>query len=499
MASEQLYVSRRKSRPPFQIKSSPWHSGESPGSREVSPLSRESSTSPAPSDNHTTKVDKDLAALQQQERREEYTSGSESGSSPRPVQYQTHPGKVGYDSTHHYHQFDIKNAYAEDTLGIIPMPVEVGSPSSMRSEDEEHHQSKRLKLSDGDDAEGGDRTSEYNNMLSSTGQMGGSDEGADRRDSMMKKVGKVGEGKSAPRTVILPVQREALERLWQLGMKSTSRKLRTLQEQAQQETGLRMDIIHNWIHNRRRKKNQEELVNRASKDNHTECNIAGGDHSDDSDISHQTNESHLIPSVTPTSQLMVLNPQHMEGTMTISSRPTFIPSFTGPLPVTVLNPAAMTNIPPVVTMDTIHRPSISVIQKQTPIKPFPEISRLTSPRGHEVKRDILQTPVFRSVSNQTDPLDTREGILEPFVAKVCCNKKELTHGDFIEVDVPVRTYSALLHTLCQELGIHRKTVARIRKLPDVWVRGDSDVQRMKDFVELEVVLRDEAQIHLSRS
>ena len=85
------------------------------------------------------------------------------------------------------------------------------------------------------------------------------------------------------------------------------------------------------------------------------------------------------------------------------------------------------------------------------------------------------------------------------MAKVCCSNKELTYGDFIEVDVPLRTYSTLLHTLCQELCIHKKAIARIRKLPDVWVRGDNDVQRMKDFVELEVILREDIQFRFNRT
>ena len=154
-------------------------------------------------------------------------------------------------------------------------------------------------------------------------------------------------------------------------------------------------------------------MNRASKDNHTDGGLVAGDHSDDSDLGHQGSEAHLPPAVTPTSQLMVINPQHMEGAMTITSGPTFIPSFTGPMPVTVLNPAGIHNIPPVVTMDTIQRPSISVIQKQTPMKPFSEMSRLPSPqtmRGQDIRRDVPRTSSLRNVASQTDPLDTRESM-----------------------------------------------------------------------------------------
>ena len=245
MESEQLYASsRRKSRTPSQIKPSSWHSVESPDSRDVSPFSRDSSTSSPVLENQKTEGHRGLTA-QHQERHETYSTGSDSGSSSIPLKHRTQAVKGdGEAVTSQYTQFDIKNTYAEDTLGIIPMPVEVGSPSSLHSDEEDEQQTKRFKLSQEDDQHSQGTPSEYNNSLNLGNQAGMFDAGGDRRDSMMRKVGKTGEGKSAPRTVILPMQREALERLWQVGMKSTSRKLRTLQEQAQQETGLRMDIIH---------------------------------------------------------------------------------------------------------------------------------------------------------------------------------------------------------------------------------------------------------------
>lgn len=89
------------------------------------------------------------------------------------------------------------------------------------------------------------------------------------------------------------------------------------------------------------------------------------------------------------------------------------------------------------------------------------------------------------------PPSSAEATLVPFVAKVRCSRRDVTFGDFIEVDVPVRTFPTLMYTLCQELNMSRKSVARVRKLPDVWVRKDSDVRRMSDYVELEVVLKDD--------
>ena len=61
-------------------------------------------------------------------------------------------------------------------------------------------------------------------------------------------------------------------------------------------------------------------------------------------------------------------------------------------------------------------------------------------------------------------------------------------SDFVEVEVPSPTYPALLKACCEELEVQTSDVVKIRKLPNVWVRKDRDVQRMKEGQELEVVL-----------
>ena len=63
--------------------------------------------------------------------------------------------------------------------------------------------------------------------------------------------------------------------------------------------------------------------------------------------------------------------------------------------------------------------------------------------------------------------------------------------DFVEVEVGPVTYSALLTACCEELEVATGDVAKIRKLPNILVRKDRDVQRMKDGQELEVVLKNE--------
>ena len=61
--------------------------------------------------------------------------------------------------------------------------------------------------------------------------------------------------------------------------------------------------------------------------------------------------------------------------------------------------------------------------------------------------------------------------------------------DFVEVEVGALTYPALVAACCEELELTTTDVAKIRKLPNVLVRKDRDVQRMKDGQELEVVLK----------
>ena len=62
-------------------------------------------------------------------------------------------------------------------------------------------------------------------------------------------------------------------------------------------------------------------------------------------------------------------------------------------------------------------------------------------------------------------------------------------SDFVEVEVPSATYPALLKACCEELEVQTSDVVKIRKLPNVWVRKDRDVQRMNEGQELEVVLK----------
>jgi len=53
------------------------------------------------------------------------------------------------------------------------------------------------------------------------------------------------------------------------------------------------------------------------------------------------------------------------------------------------------------------------------------------------------------------------------------------------------TYPTLLRACCEELEISVSDVVKIRKLPNVWVRKDRDVQRMREGQELEIILKND--------
>jgi len=77
----------------------------------------------------------------------------------------------------------------------------------------------------------------------------------------------------------------------------------------------------------------------------------------------------------------------------------------------------------------------------------------------------------------------------PFLVKVRVGGSG--DSDFVEVEVPSMTYPTLLRACCEELEISVSDVVKIRKLPNVWVRKDRDVQRMREGQELEIILKND--------
>lgn len=62
--------------------------------------------------------------------------------------------------------------------------------------------------------------------------------------------------------------------------------------------------------------------------------------------------------------------------------------------------------------------------------------------------------------------------------------------DFYEVELPSLSYEALLKACAEEIEVEVSQIAKIRKLPNIMVRRDRDVQRLKEGQELELVLKE---------
>ncbi len=130
----------------------------------------------------------------------------------------------------------------------------------------------------------------------------------------------------------------------------------------------------------------------------------------------------------------------------------------------------------------------------------------SSPRSTQLSTDMkgLRLSGEQAVENRNPPVEfTRESSQQgvgrqqvdttptssslPLVVRVRVSGSG--EEDFVEAEVTSLTYHSLLTACCQELEVGVPDVVRIRKLPNVWVRKDRDVQRMREGQELEVVLK----------
>jgi hypothetical protein len=64
-------------------------------------------------------------------------------------------------------------------------------------------------------------------------------------------------------------------------------------------------------------------------------------------------------------------------------------------------------------------------------------------------------------------------------------------SDFYEVELPSLSYDALLKACAEEIEVEVSQIAKVRKLPNILVRRDRDVQRLKEGQELELVLKED--------
>ena len=157
----------------------------------------------------------------------------------------------------------------------------------------------------------------------------------------------------------------------------------------------------NWIHNRRRRKNQEDLVNRSTKDSYE---TPGDAHSDDSDLTGQvldaTSIGHLPPTTmlpSPSGHFMVIHP---------------------PQPHSVAQMTHHTGLPKIRTPGPI--PMIPIVQRPGPIP----ITSFTQPsvisQSDDICHPMISMPGIRvrpevskqleSTASQTDPTEHPDGM-----------------------------------------------------------------------------------------
>jgi hypothetical protein len=86
---------------------------------------------------------------------------------------------------------------------------------------------------------------------------------------------------------------------------------------------------------------------------------------------------------------------------------------------------------------------------------------------------------------KNDVQEWNRPIAETLVLKLRIHGSE--ESDFIEVELSSLTYQALLEACAEELEVGVSDITKIRKLPNILVRKDRDVQRLSNGQELEVV------------
>lgn len=127
------------------------------------------------------------------------------------------------------------------------------------------------------------------------------------------------------------------------------------------------------------------------------------------------------------------------------------------------------------------QPSFTPNYLTNPVFPYTQ-PVVSSSEIVEPKRTIQET------SRINGNLSGMQGSCDELVLKI--RVAYLDERDFIEVEMDKSnlTFEALKSIMCKELGIERRLINKIRKLPNTILRKDKDVQRLCNFQELEVIL-----------
>lgn len=109
-------------------------------------------------------------------------------------------------------------------------------------------------------------------------------------------------------------------------------------------------------------------------------------------------------------------------------------------------------------------------------------------------RPFSSSPSFTPTQHSAHPtpspsLHTTTTIGIPLLIKVRISGSG--EADFYEVELPSLSYDALLKACAEEVEVDVSDIAKVRKLPNILVRRDRDVQRLKEGQELELVLKEE--------
>ncbi|XP_078319554.1 ankyrin repeat domain-containing protein 40-like isoform X1 [Crassostrea virginica] len=124
-------------------------------------------------------------------------------------------------------------------------------------------------------------------------------------------------------------------------------------------------------------------------------------------------------------------------------------------------------------------------QTELPINP----SYLVNPPFPYTQPVVQQKPVTSSRENLPSHQEPTLAATEELVIKIRVANSE--ERDFIEVELDKESLSfeRLLNVCCQELGVQKGHIFKVRKLPNTIIRKDKDVRRLVDFQEIEIVLR----------
>ncbi|RDD40750.1 Ankyrin repeat domain-containing protein 40 [Trichoplax sp. H2] len=111
--------------------------------------------------------------------------------------------------------------------------------------------------------------------------------------------------------------------------------------------------------------------------------------------------------------------------------------------------------------------------------------------GGDVKELSIQS---RTISTQATIVASPHGkSFNPMGKRELLVKVRIANSgeeDFVEVELDRfnLTYESLFDRCCEELDLSKSAVKKIRKLPNILIRKDKDLQRLTDNQELEVVL-----------